>query len=305
MNFDDLRTEVRRRFVSRQFAEALALIDRERQRFLAESQRIGNWLAMIFCAMGQPARAVAAMQEVVDRGGWYSERALGTLGGGEALETAPGYAELLSVCRRRHAEALAAAKPQLLTRLAAASPAPAILALHGNMSNAAVAAETWAPAVAQGCFVGLCQSTEIEAPDMYVWEDWNRAEQEIRAHHAALLAHPAVDPERTVLGGFSMGGGLAAFLSLKGAVPVRGFIVIGPYIPDMEAFRAAVAGARGRGYILVGDADEVCLPHARALFELLQGNGVPVEMEVVPELGHAFPDDFPERLQQALAFVLG
>lgn len=308
MTFGELRAAVFRLYQEKQYAEALALLSREMGSFPGEQVRLTNWQAALYEAVGQPAEALALMARFVAEGGWYGERMLMD-DDFKATRELPGFAELMATCRERHAAAVAASKPELHIRVSesVASGAPALLALHGNAGSADQAEQYWAPAVDLGCVVGLAQSSELDAPGMYNWQNWAKAELEVAAHLGQLSAHPAADPQRQVLGGFSMGGGLAAYLTLKGAVPVRGFVAMGPYVRDMALIKAALAGARERGvrgYILCGEADRVSLEMDKQLYDLMRQYDIPVELELIAGLGHEYPPDLKERLERALAFVL-
>ncbi|HWI65724.1 MAG TPA: hypothetical protein VNT75_28170 [Symbiobacteriaceae bacterium] len=309
MHFVEFRAAVFQLFRTRRFEEALALIDRERANHPGQIARIGNWRAILFAALGQPDKGLVALQEAVAGGAWYSTRIMEQDETMKPIRELPEFQDLLAICGRRQAEAQATTKPELVVQFDAAAPTPApmVLALHGNMACAAASVYDWAPAVAQGCFTGLAQSSQIEGPDMYVWDDWEKAQAEVREHYRSLAENPAVDRSRTVLGGFSMGGGTVARMALEGALPVRGFLAVGPYIPDMEPLRAALAGARERGirgYILIGAEDQICRDYAQGLFDLMRSHDVPVEVEVIPDLGHAYPPDFAERFARAMAFIL-
>lgn len=306
----DLQARVTELCSTGQFPEALALIDH----VIATHPELAGpfyiWKANVLGIAGQAEEGLKILQGLIAAGAWFSEPMLSFFPGLRAMEGLPGHAEALATCRQRHEEAQAAAKPELFTRFAesAVTPAPLVLALHGNMSSAAAATRDWEPAVQQGFFAGLAQSSLVSAPAVYVWNDWARAERELIAHYQSLVADPAVDAGRTILGGFSMGGGVAGWLTLKGAVPVRGCILMGPYIPDMEALKREMEGARERGvrvYILVGDQDTECLPLAQELYSLLRQHEIPAELDVIPGLWHIFPQDFGERFARAAKFILG
>jgi acetyl esterase/lipase len=76
-----------------------------------------------------------------------------------------------------------------------------------------------------------------------------------------------------------------------------------PDLPDVVGV-ARDAGARGlRAYLLTGDRDTTRDQVEHLYADLLAG-GVEAKQEVVPDLGHEFPNDFPERLRRAVVFIL-
>jgi hypothetical protein len=65
------------------------------------------------------------------------------------------------------------------------------------------------------------------------------------------------------------------------------------------------AAARGlRGWILAGEL-EPGLEQIVRLHHELTLRGVACHLEVAPQLGHEFPEDFATRLPSAIDFVLG
>lgn len=308
MTFGELRAAFFRAYQEKRYEDALELLTREIGNFPQHQVRLTNWQAALYEAVGQPAEALKVMAVYVAGGGWYGERALMD-DDFKATRELPGFADLLATCRARQAAAEAAVRPELQVHctVPAGAGAPVLVALHGNHGSLAQSEPAWGPAADLGYVVGLAQSTQIEAPGMYVWDDWDRGETEAAGHFRQLADHPAADPTRMVVGGFSMGGGLAAHLALKGTASVRGFVALGPYIPDFGRVKAALAGARERGvrgYLLCGDQDRISLEHAQQLYDLTRQHDIPVELDVIGGLGHEFPVDFQERLERALAFVL-
>jgi hypothetical protein len=64
------------------------------------------------------------------------------------------------------------------------------------------------------------------------------------------------------------------------------------------------AAARGlRGWILAGEKERG-LELITRLGHELTSRGVPIKLDVVPDIGHEFPEDFGTRLQSGLTFLL-
>ena len=110
-----------------------------------------------------------------------------------------------------------------------------------------------------------------------------------------------------MLGGFSMGGGLAIQMAVTGAVSASGFIVVGPYLSDLALLEPYLdaAAARGlRGYIVMGQLEA---PEGQELIRrippFLGEHGIPCELDEQPDLAHSFPDDFDQVLDRALTFL--
>src|SRR5262249_38103716 len=130
---------------------------------------------------------------------------------------------------------------------------PALLALHGDWQNAWLAASDWHPIVKQGWLLACAQSSTMVIHDAYVWDDLDRGTADATYLYQLLNTNDVIDPQRIVLGGFGVAGGLAIYLALTGAIKARGFFVVGPSLRDLETLKPHLqsAAARGlRGYIV-------------------------------------------------------
>jgi hypothetical protein len=89
-------------------------------------------------------------------------------------------------------------------------------------------------------------------------------------------------------------------------VPVRGFVALCPPVPENnppEALaRIAVRGQRGA--LLTTEMDNR-VEGQQNLAATFQDGGVPLQFEITPNIGHWYPQDFNEKLDEAIDFILG
>ena len=226
-----------------------------------------------------------------------------------ALQGMPEFKRLIAIAGQRRDAALAQAKPALKMLLPANGPAPypLLLALHGNNSNIADSERYWRAAAEQGWLVALPQSSQVMSAEHYGWNDRDWAVREITQHVAAVREQYPIDPARVVVAGFSMGGGLAAWLALSGALAVRGFIGVGPFLANVESVLPLLEAPRERplrGYLVASQRDAYCYSVAQKLAELLPPYGIACELELHPDLGHDFPPEFERSLIKGLGFIM-
>lgn len=288
------------------YAEALELVTREAHIFPEYAQKvIYSW--RMNCALGLKDKALTLrlLGEAVQAGYWYEnlledeDFAL--------LHDEPEFVRLAGICQERRAQAMANAVPVIKTFVPQnqPSPYPLLLAMHG--ANASAESEHWIAAVSHGWFLGMPQSSQVFAPERYTWNDWDWALQEVPQRFASICAEHPVDTNRVVLAGFSQGGGLATWLALGRSIQVRGLILVGPFLVNVNNLLPALeknAPYVLRAYIVAGTRDEYCHQVALQLVDLLPHYGVQCKLDVYADMEHKFPVDFEQKLPAALDFVM-
>jgi len=310
--FADLSAQMFRLYLDGQYAEAYDLVTREAPRFPERAPRLYYWRVCLASVKGDTALALHLMDEAFAAGHWFSPFLLREDSDLKPLQGLPEFERGVEICQERLAAAQAQAVPQITT-LRPAGPRPKayplLMALHGNQQNMWMAGDRWGPAVSRGWLLGLPQSSQVAGPDMFVWDDREWAVREVQAHFATLCEQYEVDRGRVVLGGFSAGAETAVLLALKGVIPARGVIAVGPggpYTNEPEKWRPIVEASKNRdlrAYLIVGEEDVFRLKGTQALAEFLRSRGLPCGLEVHPGLAHDFPPAFEQSLLRALAFV--
>lgn len=316
LTFGDLEAQLFQLYQDREYARAIDLVTREASRFPKEARLVYYWRICLASLTSETALALQLLEEALASGLWYAEAQLREDPDLRPLQELPQFEQLVEVCRKRHAEAQAQAVPALLTLQpegqcqAGLQPCPLLLALHGNNRTAQDSVGFWRSAVSKGWVLALPQSSQVRSPDGYVWNDRDWAVREIQEHVATLCEQYAIDSDRVVMAGFSLGGELAIWLALSGTIKARGFIAVGPggpYMNKPDNWVPLIEASRGRGlrgYLVVGEQDVFCYKGTQALATLLKSRSIPCELEVRPNLGHDFPPDFQQSLARALEFIL-
>lgn len=309
MTFSDLATQMFAQYNAGQPEQALAVVNQHAGDFPEEISTIRIWQICLQALTGQTETAKATLKQALDGGLWYAPEALTGDPDLAALQDDPEFKALLTRSAAMYEQARRAARPemQVFAPAGASEPLPLLMALHGMGGNTAQTAAYWQDLSKQGWLVAVPQSSQIVNLGGYVWDDQSLTEQELTAHYQKLCAEYPIDPLRVVLAGFSQGGGLAISLSLSGLIPAVGFIGVAPWLPTVEALLQAPDLALERplrGVILTGGKDA---PHT-AMFEQIEALfnklGLPYQHHHNPEVGHAYPPDFPALRREALAFVL-
>jgi len=210
------------------------------------------------------------------------------------LEGRPKFESTAQEARRRVEERHF--RPQVLTAFPPhrGGATPLLLILHGATGNAANELDRWRPATDLGYVVAAAQSSQPATADGFCWDPpRERVWQDLRAIAAGLPPHA-----RVVLAGFSQGAWIALLAAMQADVVVAGTVImVGPFAgvdPDLPR-----AWRRLRVSILIGAEDPYRAP-VEALVRQLSKREHHVSSEVIPNLGHMYPDDFADRLPRLL-----
>jgi phospholipase/carboxylesterase len=124
--------------------------------------------------------------------------------------------------------------------------------------------------------------------------------------HDGLWERVGVGPERTVLGGFSMGSVMSYALGLPGERPApAGILAFSGFVPTVEGWEPDFAGRQSlRAFIAHGRADPIMdVQFARQARELLEGGGLAAEYhesDVAHQIDPAFVPDAVRWLEETL-----
>ncbi len=308
--FEDLQERVFALYADDQFEKIRDLLSGALERFPDHRSRITFWVACIDSQLGHAGRALETLRGGAEAGMFWPENSLHTDPDLAAARALPGWEEMVRIVRRsaERANANRPDHPEVLVLAPKAGPARGLLiGLHMFGRSAAETADHWRPASEMGLAVVIPESTGVGGDGEPAWTGPGAAARDVRfAREAGLARYPEASGV-TIIGGASQGGGRAAEIALTGTpFHCRGLVAVVSTYPDLPEMAASSreAAARGlRAYLLTGDRDTTRDQVERLHADLTTG-GVQAELDVVPGLGHEFPDDFPFRLGRALAFLL-
>ncbi len=137
----------------------------------------------------------------------------------------------------------------------------------------------------------LVPSVGFPDPDTF-----EAARRQLAELHDELWQRTGIGPERTVLGGFSMGAVMSYAMALSAERPApRGILAFSGFIPTVERWQPDLAGRTGvRVFIAHGRRDQVIdVGFARAAAELLRDAGLPVDYHESDAAHHIDPRELP------------
>lgn len=308
--FDDLRERVFALYAERRFVEMRGLLDGAAERFPSRRSAITYWKACIDSLLGDPTQALQRLRRGAEEGLFWPENALHTDPDLTAVRSLPGFEEMVESVRRsaERANMNRPERPEVLLFAPEAEPVRGLLiALHMYNRTAAESAPYWRSATEIGLVVVVPESTQVSGDGEPAWTNAAMTARDLRLARQEALSRFPEGGLATVIGGASQGGGRAAAIALTGdPFDCRGLVGVVSAYPDLPDVPAAAQVAAGRGlraYLLTGDQDGT-RDQVEHFHADLTAGGVETELDVVPGLGHDFPDDFPERLRRAVTNIL-
>jgi predicted esterase len=182
---------------------------------------------------------------------------------------------------------------------------PLFIALHGGGENIEVFKPNWRSGVMEEEFIiAWVQSSQVASMTGFAWEDQETTKKELAEAYARVCAEHPVNTDEVIIGGFSSGGYGSLVATFFEVIPVKGFVILCPPMPDnITAAEVSAARDRGvRGTIITTELDNR-VEAQRAMADLFRDNGLQYQFTVTPNIGHWYPEDLPERIDQAIAHI--
>jgi len=127
-------------------------------------------------------------------------------------------------------------------------------------------------------------------------ETFGAAYRELATFHDALWERTGIAPERTVLGGFSMGSVMSYSLGLGPDRPVpAGILAFSGFVPTVEGWQPDLAGRQDlRAFVAHGRRDPImAVDFGRQAKDLLEAGGIEVTYHESDAGHHIDPEHLP------------
>jgi predicted esterase len=183
---------------------------------------------------------------------------------------------------------------------------PLCIALHGGNSSLKNLKPQWASAkLATDYVVVFVQSYFHLSSETFGWKRLDpKAREEIAGVFEKVSSEYAIDTRKVVVGGISAGAMTAIDLTVNEIVPSRGFIGLCPVTPEeFDLQRVKQAAERGVSGVFVSGDKDFALPKAKDMAAVMEEGGLPLDFTIVPGLGHTYPKDLSQRLDDALTLI--
>jgi phospholipase/carboxylesterase len=123
-------------------------------------------------------------------------------------------------------------------------------------------------------------------------DSFRSAYAQLGAFHDELWSRTGIGPDRTVLGGFSMGTVMSYALGLGGDRPSpAGILALSGFVPTVEGWQPSLADRRELAVLIAHGRNDAVIPvtFARNARDLLNQAGLSVDYRESDWLGHVLP----------------
>lgn len=180
---------------------------------------------------------------------------------------------------------------------------PLIIVLHGGVGNSHSTFTNWnSKIIKKDCISVFPQGRIIK--DSYRRRYGSKGIEDITEIYKQVIDKYPVDTSKVILAGQSLGG----FLSLQLAyehIHTCGLFLAFTVRPKDFDFEKAISfkNRHIKIYMICGEKDRMFFPGQKKIAEILSAANVEHTNITYPELGHGFPDDFPEQLDKGIIYL--
>ncbi|QVK17605.1 hypothetical protein KHQ81_12210 [Mycoplasmatota bacterium] len=185
---------------------------------------------------------------------------------------------------------------------------PLFLNLHGDGESIKEHSMYWKPDnfLKKDFIVVYIQSSQMIYHNGYGWcKDPIKSRSEIINFFKIISQQYSIDKECVIIGGFS-GGAIAAIdITMANEIPVRGFISLCPDEKPHSFTKENVMNACKRGIKGVFmEGEQSIVPVEEEMVSVFNEVGFPYEYYINKGIGHWYPEDLSDKVEQALEFIL-
>jgi predicted esterase len=309
-DYIEMRQKVGELFKEGKLAEAAQILEWGMSQFPDNLLANAYNLATCYAFLGKPENAIQTLQYGLDHGIWYGQWDF-TADFWDSVKVLEGFQDIQLRSEACLAKAQKAAKPELtVVTPNGYDPVlnyPLFIALHGGGETVEIFKPQWtSPKLETGFIVAYPQSSRVVSMLGFSWMGEDQDRQEIGEAYQEVLGNYSVDTDQILMGGFSAGGHqtLTLLLDEQSLLPLRGFIVLCPPVPETYPPEdiARIVERGQRGLFLTTEMD-TRVEDQRKMAAAMEAGGVPLQFEITPNVGHWYPPDFANKLDEAIDFI--
>ncbi len=306
--YQEFRVVLIEKYNAGEYAEAARMIEDSFDNFPGEEWKMSYNMAAVCQHLEDYKKGIKYLGMAQDKGQFFNTWAFNGDFWAPFFET-PGFEEVIARNEEMRAEAQKNAEMKieivLPGKLEEGKAYPLFIALHGGGENIEEFKPNWKSTVMESEFIiAYVQSSQVVSMTGFSWEEQEVTKKELKEAYDKVCAEYPVDTAEVLIGGFSSGGYGSLVATFFEAVPVKGFVILCPPMPEnITETEVAKARDRGvRGTLITTELDHR-VPDQRKMADLFRNTGLQYQFTITPNIGHWYPDNLPEMIDQAIAHI--
>lgn len=284
------------------YADALAVAETLAMEYPEREANTYYWRICLYAVTGQKQRALQAFDEALKRGVWWAEERLRSDSDLDSLQGDPEFERLVNLSEEKHMHATA--DPEwFVYQPEGLGPFPLLIVLHARNSSVERDVPFWKSTLKHGWILAMAQSSQPSSPLSFVWDDREKAIDEIAEHFNSLIEKYPVDNNKIAIAGFSQGAARAIELVMSQRIKADGFIAVVPGTIDIDELNRWADSTKVRGFLISGGRDPR-YEMFQQIKEIFAQKDIPLMFENYAEMAHEFPNDFESVLHRGLDFIM-
>lgn len=307
----EFRRKVYDLYLEGKYSEALKIAEEAYARFKDEVSETSYWLACLNSVLHKEDKAIEILESSLNAGTWWPPKQLEMEKDLTPLKNREEFKEILEKCYQILEEKQKESKPEKLVfypdNFDERRKYPLLVALHVKGGNAEESSKHWKHVLKRGYILLVPQSSQLFGPKRYCWDDWDKSKNEVLSHINEIEGSHNIDEDSIVIAGASQGASVAIIDLVVGDTPLnlKKCIAVFPAVDDLLFYiHLLESGARRgvKGYILSGEKDYF-LENTKKLYQEMVKAGIQCKLTIVPGLGHDFPSNFDDYIDEALDYL--
>ena len=310
-NYQQIRQKLQETYEQQEFKKGLIIAKEIKEKFPDHASAAFFNLAFFQAQLNLIDDTVDTLKEGYEKGLWWDESSIRMFPNFDQLIQDDKFNEVINSYFKRYRKIREATSFDwevcIPENFDSNKQYPVLFALHQGTGNIEEAKQNWKSALEHDILLALPQSSQIVEPNKFTWLDLDSGINELKTIHSQILSAHHIDRNKIFLSGFSIGATLALEATLtRPQFPVKGCIVVNPTFIPPYSIPKNLEHAKKEGVkccIIVGSKDP-SYKQIKELNDLLIQENIPHQFHEIPDLGHAFPNNFKEILAEMIAFSL-
>jgi len=307
--YEELRAKLTELFNEKNYMEAAVLAENHLTLFPEKTRQITYNMALLYTFAGNYDNAIKALNYGHSKGIFYGVWDFFAEQWKPLLETPAGKDFLAENDKRVKASQ---EKAELKVDISlpegydASKKYPLFIALHGGGENLTEFKPNWtSPKMKKEYIVAYLQSTQVASMTGFHWQDDETTKKDISKALDIIKQKHLIEEKEILIGGFSSGGYGSMIIAFNNTIPVKGVILLCPPVPDVTNEQLSESCVRGLRVMMLTTELDNRIEQQKELVIRMQRSNIAAKLEIFPNIGHWYPNDLPEKIDNAIKYING